>query len=400
MTPSAQQPRRDAHVCFLPRVSRSPFALLLVATSLAAACGQSSSSTSTSTPTATQPSAAPAPAASGLHVFATDETQGNVVVLDAGSGEVVERIPVGKRPRGVHVSADGALLYVALSGSPIAGPPTGRSEVKLPPPDRSADGIGVVDLKSHKLLRTMQSGQDPESFDISPDGKTAYVSNEDAAEMTVLDIAAGTITKRVKVGEEPEGVRVRPDGKVVYVTCEGANEVVAIDTATYAVLAHMKMGGRPRGIEFTRDSRWAFVTNESGSSVTVVDATAHKTAGTMAIAMVDVPKSATAEASQAAALPMGLVLSPDDTRLYVTLGRAQAVAVIDVASRRVLQTITGVGARPWGIGISPDGATLFTANGRSEDVSVISTATGAVERRLKTGGSPWGIAVLAESRAK
>ena len=47
--------------------------------------------------------------------------------------------------------------------------------------------MGVVDLASRKLVRVLQTGQDPESFDLSPDGKTLYVSNEETAEMTVLD---------------------------------------------------------------------------------------------------------------------------------------------------------------------------------------------------------------------
>ena len=64
---------------------------------------------------------------------------------------------------------------MALSGSPRAGP--GVDESKLPPGDHTADGVGVVDLASHKLLRTLESGQDPESFDLSRDGKTLYVSN-------------------------------------------------------------------------------------------------------------------------------------------------------------------------------------------------------------------------------
>ena len=328
----------------------------------------------------------------------SDETGGNIVIVDAGSGEVRERIAVGKRPRGLHISPDRTLVYVALSGSPIAGP--GVDESKLPPADRSADGIGVVDLASKKLLRLIKSGQDPESFDISPDGKTAYVSNEDAAEVTIIDLANGTILKRVKVGEEPEGVRVRPDGKVVYVTCEGTNEVKAIDTASFAVVASMKMEGRPRGIEFTSDGKWAFVTNENGASVSVIDATAHKVAGKIdmpkpAAPPSDAPKDAPAPVPP---LPMGVVISPDGTHLYVTLGRAKSVAVIDVATRTVAKVIEEVGTRPWGIGISPDGKTLFTANGRSGDISLIDTASGTVERHIATGGSPWGISVLPAAR--
>jgi hypothetical protein len=44
----------------------------------------------------------------------------------------------------------------------------------------SADGIGVVDLAT-KLARKY-GGDDPEVFDLSPDGSTIHVSNEDAAQ--------------------------------------------------------------------------------------------------------------------------------------------------------------------------------------------------------------------------
>jgi YVTN family beta-propeller protein len=88
---------------------------------------------------------------------------------------------------------------------------------------------------------------------------------------------------------------------------------------------------------------------------------------------------------------MGLVLAPDESHLYVSLGRARAVAVIDVASRTLVRTIDEVGTRPWGIAVSPDGRTLYTANGPSNDVSVIDVAAGTVVRRIATGGSPWGI---------
>ena len=103
-------------------------------------------------------------------------------------------------------------------------------------------GVGVVDSATRKLVRTFESGQDPESFDLSPDGKTLYVSNEETAQMTVLDVSSGAIRGRVAVGKEPEGVTVRPDGKVVYVTSEQDGEVVAVDTSTLSVLAHIRPG--------------------------------------------------------------------------------------------------------------------------------------------------------------
>ncbi len=309
---------------------------------LASACSGEAPPPAASTPAATAP--APAPPPPGPKLYVSDETGGAVIVIDAATGQVVERIAVGKRPRGIRVSRDGTNLFVALSGSPIAGP--GVDESKLPPADRAADGIGVVDLATHKLVRTLKSGQDPEAFDLSPDGTTMYVSNEETAEMSVLDIASGTVRDRVKVGEEPEGVTVRPDGREVYVTCEGTNEVVAIDTKTLKVVGRMKTAARPRSVAFTKDGSTAFVTDENAATISVLDTAKHTVAKSIVI-----PKTKGPTAPR----PMGAVLSPDGQQVYISLGRARAVAVIDVAKRALVQTIEDVGDRPWGIDVSADG---------------------------------------------
>jgi YVTN family beta-propeller protein len=330
-------------------------------------------------------SAAPARAAAGAEtrLYVSCEDGGEVVVIDPARGEVLTRIPVGKRPRGVKLSRDGKQLYVALSGSPRGGP--GVDESKLPPPDRAADGVGVVDIATHKLLRTLSSGQDPESFDLSRDGKLLYVSNEETAEMTVLDLGTGKVTHRVAVGKEPEGVTLRPDGKAVYVTSEEENEVVVVDTRALRVLAHVATGPRPRSIAFTRDGKTGFVTSENGAQLTLVDVVKNVPAGTIKIE----PVAKTVLGPR----PMGLALSPDGKQLYVSNGRGESVAVVDVAARKVTRLIDGVGTRPWGIGVSADGKWLYTANGPSGDVSVIEAASGKIDKRIKVGGLPWGLAV-------
>jgi YVTN family beta-propeller protein len=59
-----------------------------------------------------------------------------------------------------------------------------------------------LDVATFKLLRTLPSGQDPEAFDLSPDGKTIFISNEETAEVAVLDVATGKLTRKVPVGRE------------------------------------------------------------------------------------------------------------------------------------------------------------------------------------------------------
>ncbi|HVW25883.1 MAG TPA: beta-propeller fold lactonase family protein [Polyangiaceae bacterium] len=315
-------------------------------------------------------------------VYVSTEEGNEVVSVDPVHAMVMAHIPVGKRPRAIKLSPDGKLLYVALSGSPRAGP--GVDESKLPPADRKADGIGVVDLKESRLVRTLPSGADPESFDVSEDGKTLYVSNEDTAELTVLDLAAGSIKKKIPIGKEPEGVTLRPDGKFVYVTSEQDGALSVIDTATLTVTKTIAVGQRPRAIVFAADGNTAFVSNEFGRSVSVLDTRTNELKGT-----IEIPDDAAGVRQR----PMGLALSPDAQRLYVTTGRAGAIAVIDVVKWTVLRRIEGVGARPWGIGVSRDGKQLFTANGPSDDLSIVNVATGKVENRVKVGKLPWGIAV-------
>src|SRR3954470_17980965 len=161
---------------------RVPAAAIMCAAMITAAAGGWRPPPASSDPTAPPPKAA---LPNGPVLYVSDETGGNVIVIDPVGGSVVDRIAVGKRPRGIRVSRDGKQLLVALSGSAIGGPNVDES--KLPPPDRAADGIGVVDLATHKLVRKYQSGDDPEVFDLSPDGRTIYVSNEDAAQVSVVD---------------------------------------------------------------------------------------------------------------------------------------------------------------------------------------------------------------------
>src|SRR4051794_37452101 len=62
-------------------------------------------------------------AAAPYLVCVSNERSGDVTIIDGVERKAVASIPVGKRPRGIHASPEGALLYVAVSGSPITGPP-------------------------------------------------------------------------------------------------------------------------------------------------------------------------------------------------------------------------------------------------------------------------------------
>src|SRR2546422_735741 len=164
--------------------------LVMAAAIAAAACGQEAPKSEAPKPPAAPVAPAP-PAPPKVRVYVTNEASGDLTVIDASTQAVIATAPLGKRPRGIKASPDGKTLYVALSGSPSA--PPGTDESKLPPPDRTADGIGVFDVRRNKLVRVLPSGTDPEQVDLSKEGSLLYVSKEDAATTSSVDLAAAAI---------------------------------------------------------------------------------------------------------------------------------------------------------------------------------------------------------------
>lgn len=320
-----------------------------------------------------------------LLAYVTNEGSGDVTVLDTATDEAVATVRVGKRPRGIRVDRGGGRIYVALSGSAPARPgaalltPGGVAPAALDSPDRSADGIAVIDATARSIAAILPSGQDPASFDLLPDGRSLVVSNEETSGASIVDVETARIVRSVGVGEEPEGVAAAPDGTVVAVTSEREDRLDFVDPAEGRVVARSPTCSRPRGVVFSRDGALVFVSCEEGGAVALLDARTHGN-----LAEIPLPEGSR---------PMGLALSPDGRRLYVSNGRAGTVSAIDVASRTVVGTASGVGARCWGLAVTPDGRKLYVANGPSNDVAVLDASTLAVLRRIPAGALPWGVAM-------
>jgi YVTN family beta-propeller protein len=329
-------------------------------------------------------------------VYVSNEKSGDVTVIDPISNKAVATIPVGKRPRGIHANPSGTMVYVALSGTPVAPPPqldaNGNPILKKGKDDddddgkgsdKSADGIGVVDTLQRKFLRKLQAGSDPEQFAFSRDGKRIYISNEDVGAASILNVESGKVEHLVAVKREPEGVETSPDGAFFYVTCETEGDIFAIDANTAKVISHFRVGGRPRSVSFVPDGSRAFIPSESAGQMHLIDSIHHKETKTVTL-----PKGSR---------PMCVKVAPDGKKVYVSTGRAGTICVLDADSGDVLNTIK-VGARPWGIDISPDGKLLYSANGPSDDVSVVDLASEKEIARIKAGERPWGVVVVPKAK--
>lgn len=219
-------------------------------------------------------------------------------------------------------------------------------------------------------MRTIAAGRDPESFDITPDGRQLYVSNEETSAVSVVDIPSGRFVRTIDVGAEPEGVTVSPDGKLVYVTSESENAVDVISTVEQRVVARLPTSARPRAVALSADGSQAYVTAELGGKLHMIDTRSRAPNGDVRTGGPD-------------AKPMGIAVAPDGVLAYVANGRAGSVAVIDLPSRRATRTIEHVGARPWGIALTPNGKKLYVAAG--PDVAVLDPARGTVVKRIAVG---------------
>src|SRR5258708_12932462 len=204
------------HLCcgIIPPMRTRHLSGVALAIVVTAACGgaEPAKPAPEAPPAAAAPAHPPArPATPAVRVYVTNAPSGTLTVIDAATQAVIATAALGKRPRGIQVSPDRTSLYVALSGSPPA--PPGVDEKTLPPPDRSADGIGEIDVATNAVKRIIHAGNDPEQLAVSADGTRLYVANEDAAQLSVVDLASGNPPPSANTRDPPERSPIRPARK-------------------------------------------------------------------------------------------------------------------------------------------------------------------------------------------
>ena len=307
------------------------------------------------------------------------EAGGDIVLVDPAKAQVVERIKVGARPRGLKLTKDKRRLVVALAGAPKTAPKPGAAAA-------GSAGLVVVDLGARKLLKQVATPPSPFALDLLPDGRTAFMSNSETNEVYVIDTVDGTVKKKLALGAEPQAMATRPDGKVAYAVTHGANELAAIDPTKGTLLGRIDAGVKPQAILFApKAGDLAFVLDEGVPTITMIDVRHNQPKGMIVVQALTKTPTATMQSA---------VFSPDGKQLYVTTGAGKSVLIVDPAKKAVVGAIDGVGAFPRGIAISADGKKLYTANGSSNDLAIIDIASKKVEARVAVPGGPWGVVLI------
>jgi DNA-binding beta-propeller fold protein YncE len=237
----------------------------------------------------------------------------------------------------------------------------------------------VFDTHSRRMIASVRVGRLPFGLALSPDGKTAYVSNvgmfryslvpgynpKDALH-TGLDFPPfGFPSKQAEEGAIVEGKKIPglgspnvPQSNSVYVldVANPARPEVKARVRTGIPVGPKSIGGSSPGAVVAGREK-VYVSNSAQDSVSILDAHTGEVEKTLLL------QPAESVRSLRGVLPFGLVLSSDGSRLYVACAGINALAVIDTRQEKVLGYVP-TGWFPARVEAARDGKTLYVDNAK------------------------------------
>lgn len=191
------------------------------------------------------------------------------------------------------------------------------------------------------------------------------VPQENADTATIIDQHSNLITHTIGVEAQPTFAHYSGDGRFLFVSSFNAHSIDVVDTSTNTVLRTLSLGA----VHPLR-----FVSNFDGSIlwVNLYDGTNYT------LQKIDAVSGAQLVPQVAFGQAYSLLLSPDETTLWI----AQSSLSVDMfelnAMTLVTQSITLMGGYGWSFSMNSDGTTIYMADPNGTGVLVFDTATKAV----------------------
>lgn len=264
--------------------------------------------------------------ADGKTIYALDQGNWRIVIVDASRMERLVSIPTGSYPFGLTLSPDGARLYVTNTGlfeySPIPGTDTEKpldTGLHFPPfgyPSAAARRGTVVEGKHVPGLGDENSSR----------GSSLWTFD-------VRDRAHPQLTSQLRLGDRIQETRGATVGGAAPTGVAATNDAVFVALAHQDALVKISPDG---------SHLLAVAALSPFTGARFRDASGRPLRGVM---------------------PSGVVVR--DGRVYVSESGINAVAVVDSGSMHVLEHIP-TGWNPSAVGLSPDGGTLYVVNSKGK----------------------------------
>ncbi len=203
---------------------------------------------------------------------------------------------------------------------------------------------------------------------VSADGKTMLVSRSDG--VMTIDLATGAVNPHLVAAQRTHGAVTVPGSTIGMVTSTTSGGALLFDAGTGAIVADIKTGSKPDAAAYDPATGMLLVMDNAGGGVAVIDPKTKALAGKVPV---------TGALESAAVDGKGT--------LYVNVEDKGALAVIDVAKRAVVRTITLTGCEdPGGLALTKQGYLISAcANGHAK---VVEAKSGRLLADIAIGSRP------------
>lgn len=264
-----------------------------------------------------------------------------------------------------------------------------------------AGTVSLLDIPSRAIVATIDTNPDrvvierpgtpnyAQDTDISPDGKTLYVSRGYMRDVAAFDIATGRQLWAGPVDAvRADHMTITPDGKFLFVSALTEARVRKLDAATGEVLGSFVSGVYPHDNQISADGRTVYNTSLGNMQTPVaqrdnVEAPDEKSGYAYEFTVVD---ASTLEVKNRIRMPFGIRpwhFNPEGTAFYAQMSNYHAVAAFDFPSgketkRLDLPAKKDATEADWdfeavhhGLAITHDGSTLCLAGRASDYVALV-----------------------------
>ncbi len=259
---------------------------------------------------------------------------------------------------------------------------------------KSEQTLAIVDPGSHQVVARIPSGPDPHEVVASADGRFAFISNYGGGRyntISVIDLVGQKALPAVDLGalRGPHGLDFQ--GGMVWFTAEAAKVVGRYDPGSQKIDLVLGTGqNRTHMIAVSPDLKWLVTSNVSSATMTFIEkrsAQAPGAGGPMNAPPQDWDETVVAVGRGAE----GFDISPDGKELWAANAQDGTVSILDVAAKKVLQTLAADVTGANRLKFTPDGKLVFVSTLRGPDLTILDAATRRTVRRLKIGRGAAGI---------